>query len=72
MLSSTYALPMEYGVNLKSNTMGLDWPQHDRLAACVIAQKYSSAIFFSLRSNDRKENKGRVLKKCYYLRFILV
>jgi hypothetical protein len=30
----------------------------DRLAACVIAQQYSPAIFFSLRFHYRKENNG--------------
>jgi len=54
---------MESGLNPKSNTLGLDWPQHDRPTACVIAQQRSSAIFFSLRFHCRKENKGRDLKK---------
>jgi hypothetical protein len=53
---------MESGLNPKSNTLGLDWPQHDRLTACVIAHQHSSAIFFSLRFHYRKENKGRDLK----------
>jgi hypothetical protein len=54
---------MESGLNPKSITLGLDWPRHDRLAACVIAQQYSSAIFFSLHFHYRKENNGRDLKK---------
>jgi hypothetical protein len=54
---------MESGLNPKSNTLGLDWPLHDRLAAQVIAQQYSSAIFFSWRFHHRKENNGCDLKK---------
>ena len=63
MLSSMFAVPMEFGLNPKSNTLGLEWPQHDRLATCVIAQQYSSAIFFSLRFHYGKENNGCDLKE---------
>jgi hypothetical protein len=33
----------------------LDKLQHDRHAACVIAQKYSSATFVSMRFHCRKQ-----------------
>jgi hypothetical protein len=35
-----------------------DRPQHDRLAACVIAQQYSSAIFVLQRFYSRKKKFG--------------
>jgi hypothetical protein len=38
--------------------MERDWPQHDRSAACVIAQQYSSSTFVSLCFNSRKEKQG--------------
>jgi hypothetical protein len=42
---------MNKGVQLKSDSSMLepDRPQHDRLAACVIAQQYYSATFLLLR-----------------------
>jgi hypothetical protein len=39
---------MELGWNPTSNTRGLDPPQHNRPAAFVIAQQYSSATLISL------------------------
>jgi hypothetical protein len=35
--------------------MELDLPQHDCLAACVIAQQYSSATLVSWRFHSRKQ-----------------
>jgi hypothetical protein len=46
---------MYKGVQLKSNTLEPDRPQHDRPIACVIAQQHSSATFVSLRYHSRKE-----------------
>ena len=40
-----------------SNTLENDRPQHDRTAACVIAQQYSS-VTVSLRFHSRKEKFG--------------
>lgn len=40
-----------------SNTLKNDRPQHDRRAACVIAQHYSS-VTVSLRFPSRKEKFG--------------
>jgi hypothetical protein len=47
-------------------------PQHDRPAACVIAQQYSSATFVSLRSHPRREKFGSFLKNSTILIFINV
>ena len=41
-----------------SNTVEPDRQQHDRLAAGVIAQQYSSAAFVSLRIHSRKDRLG--------------
>jgi hypothetical protein len=41
--------------NLNSKTLNLDRPQHDRPAACVIAQQYSPAALVSLRVYLHKE-----------------
>ena len=53
--------------------MELDRPQHDRPAACVIAQQYSSATFYSLRFHSHKENFGirckNVINSIYLLIF---
>jgi hypothetical protein len=56
--------------NTNSKTVGPDWPQWDRPAACVIAQQYSSANF-SLRFHSCKETFSSslfqislFLKKC--------
>ena len=40
---------------LKPNsiTLELERPQHDRLAACVFAQTYTSATFFSFSGFER-------------------
>jgi hypothetical protein len=43
------------GVQMKCNTLELNRPQHGRPAACVIAQQYSSAIFFSFRFHTSEE-----------------
>jgi hypothetical protein len=40
------------------STLEPDRPQHDRPAASVIAQQYSSATFVSLRSHSWKEMFG--------------
>ena len=39
------------------NTLEPDQPQHDRLAASVIAQQYSSTIFVSSRCHSRNGGK---------------
>ena len=46
--------------NPHSSTMEPDRPQHDRPAACVIAQQYSSSTFVSFRFHFRKENSAHV------------
>ena len=63
-------------VHLKSklfNSLERD-RQHDRPAACVIAQQYSSAIFVLLRFHSRKKKKvWRAIKngfKSIYLLFL--
>jgi hypothetical protein len=45
--------------------------QHDRLAACVIAQQYSTATVVYLRFHSLIEKFGRVLKTllCQFLYF---
>jgi len=50
--------------NPKFNTLQRDRPQHDRPAACVIAQQYSSATIIVLRvhSSKKKKNSARVPK----------
>jgi len=45
-------------------------PQHDRLAAYVIAQQYSSDNFVSLGSCSRREKFGSLLKNSIILNFI--
>ena len=42
-------------INPNTSTLEPDRPQHDRFAACVIAQQYSSATLVSLRFHSRKE-----------------
>jgi hypothetical protein len=51
------------GVRLKSkcNTLEFDRSLLDRPAACVVAQQYSSAAFFSLRIHFRKETFGALM-----------
>jgi hypothetical protein len=44
----------------------LDRPQNDRPAACVIAQQYSSAMFFSLRFRSRREKFDVRIKKVIF------
>jgi hypothetical protein len=53
----------ESSLNANSNTVEPDRPQHDRPAACVIAQQYSSATVFSFRFDSRKEKFGSHFKK---------
>jgi hypothetical protein len=48
-----------------------DRPQHDRSAACVIAQQYSSATLVSRRSHSRKEKLGPFFKKSFYFNVLL-
>jgi hypothetical protein len=45
-----------------SNTPEPDRPQHDRPAACVIAQQHSSTAFVSLRFGSSKEKLGARIK----------
>jgi hypothetical protein len=46
-----------------SNTREHNWPQHDSLIACVIAQQYTSATLVSLRFYLRKVIFGARLKR---------
>jgi hypothetical protein len=48
-----------------SNTQENNLPQHDRPAACVITQQYSSATFFSFPTHSSKGKSG-ALDKCYF------
>jgi hypothetical protein len=48
-----------------------DRPQHDNLAARVIAQQYSFATFISLRFRSHKEKSSARLKKCF-ISFLLI
>jgi hypothetical protein len=53
--------------NPKSNTLQRDRPQHDRPAACVIAQQYSSATIIVLRIHSRKKKVRRAFQSsCYF------
>jgi hypothetical protein len=53
-----------------SNTLENDRPQHDRTAACVIAQEYSSVTFVSLLFYSGEEKFGVPVKlKCYYVTY---
>jgi hypothetical protein len=45
-----------------SNTLKPDRPQHDRSAACVIAQQYSTVTFASLHFHSHKEKFDARLK----------
>jgi len=47
--------------------MELDWLQHDRSAACVIAQQYSSSTLMSLCFHSRKEKQGAHFRKFFKL-----
>jgi hypothetical protein len=60
------------GVQLKftHNTLDFDRSQDYRPAACVIAQQYSSATFFSLRIHSHNENFGALLKTAFISLFI--
>jgi hypothetical protein len=49
-------------LNSNFNTLEPDRPQHDRSAACVIIQQYSSATFVSLGFHSRKGKFGAHLK----------
>jgi hypothetical protein len=50
----------EGSLNLKpiSNTLKPDGSQHDRSAACIIAQQYSSATFSSQHFQYRKKKNS--------------
>jgi len=51
--------------------MGSSRPLHDRPAACVVAQQYSSATFVSLPFLSRKKKKKSVrVFKCYYCNLV--
>jgi hypothetical protein len=65
IFKAEYTLSIYKGIQLiKPNSIVLkpDRPQDDRLAACVIAQQYSSATFVSLCFHYRKGKFGDVLK----------
>jgi hypothetical protein len=47
--------------NPNLSTLECDLPKHDRPAACVIAQQYSSVTLFSLRFHSRKV---QLIKRC--------
>jgi hypothetical protein len=47
-----------------------DRPQHDRSAACVIAQQYSSSTFVSLCFHSRKEKQGARFRKFFFLQIV--
>jgi hypothetical protein len=44
-------------------------PQHDRVAACVIAQQYSSATIMTLRFRSLKGKFGVLLKTLFFFNF---
>jgi hypothetical protein len=44
---------MQFSLNPNSKALESFRPQHDRLDACIIAQQYSSATFFSLPFHSR-------------------
>ena len=50
-----YTHTRQSSLNPKSKTLEPDRPQHDRPAACVIAQQYSSVTLVLLRCHSRKE-----------------
>ena len=54
--------------NQNSNTWAPDQPNHDRPVECVIAQRYSSTKFVSLRFHYR-EGKFSVRLKMPFFRF---
>jgi hypothetical protein len=53
-------------LNPNSNTLEPDQQPHDRPAACVIAQHYSSATFVSLRLHFRKQNLTALFKNVLF------
>jgi hypothetical protein len=53
-----YAYTGEPSLNANSHTLKPDRLQHDRPAACVIAQQYSSVTFISLFFHSHKEKYG--------------
>jgi len=57
--SNTYVYTTKPSWNHSSNTLTSDRPQHDRHAACVITQQYSSATFVSLRFHSRQITSDR-------------
>ena len=44
-----------------------DWQQHERSAASVMAQQYSSATFLSVLFYSRNEKFRRAFQTCCYL-----
>jgi hypothetical protein len=50
--------------------MAPDWPQHHRSAACIVAQKYFSAVFGSLRFPSRDLKVDAPFKKKKYIYII--
>jgi len=59
------------GLNPNSNTLECDRRWHNSPAACVIAQKYSSATFVLLGFHYRKEKFGVRLKMQFVRNFTL-
>jgi hypothetical protein len=72
MVNYTCTYTSEYTLKPKSVTLEPDRPQHDRPDNCVIAQQYSSSIFFSLRFHS---SKGKQMlardSKMFYFHFFL-
>ena len=52
-----------------ANTLEHNRPQYERPAACIIAQKYSSATFVSLRSHSRKKKNSACIFKMFLFHF---
>jgi hypothetical protein len=64
-----YVATREASRNTNSNTMEPDRPQHDRPAASVVAQQYSSFSFISLRFHCCKQKFGTIKKLLLYQLF---
>jgi len=45
-------------------------PRHERAAASVIAQQYSSVTFVSFFFHSRQKKNGKRFKKTYFLNFL--
>jgi hypothetical protein len=62
-LENTLYICIVKGNAVEIRTRTHDRPQHDRYAACVITQQYSSATLISLHFHSRKENYWRTFEK---------